>query len=99
MQALRPHGQAPRLIPDRDPGAIWVRSVALICPISLARITTLRGSDASPVQRENSRPGAPGWEIPGSAETVITGPGHQTGLAGVARVDSCLQSLGSKGFA
>ncbi len=48
---------------------------------------------ASPVQRENSRPGAPGWEIPASAGTVITGPGHQTGLAGVAHVNSYLQSL------
>ncbi len=28
---------------------------------------------ANPVQRENSRPGTPGWEIPANAGTVITG--------------------------
>src|SRR5215469_7440171 len=28
---------------------------------------------ANPVQRENSRPGTPGWEIPAGAGTVITG--------------------------
>jgi hypothetical protein len=36
---------------------------------------------ANPVQRENSRPGTPGWEIPASAGTVITGYGSETSVA------------------
>src|SRR5471032_3291938 len=35
----------------------------------------------NPVQRENSRPGTPGWEIPASAGTVITGYGSETSVA------------------
>src|SRR5215472_11317910 len=36
---------------------------------------------ANPVQRENSRPGTPGWEIPASAGTVITGFASETSVA------------------
>src|SRR5215467_12925146 len=36
---------------------------------------------ANPVQRENSRPGNPGWEIPARAGTVITGYASETSVA------------------
>jgi N,N-dimethylformamidase beta subunit-like, C-terminal len=36
---------------------------------------------ANPVQRENSRPGTPGWEIPADAGTVITGYASETSVA------------------
>lgn len=36
---------------------------------------------ANPVQRENSRPGTPGWEIPASAGTVITRYASETSVA------------------
>ncbi len=35
----------------------------------------------NPVQRENSRPGTPGWEIPASAGTVITGYASETSVS------------------
>src|SRR5438477_11049525 len=36
---------------------------------------------ANPVQRENSRPGTPGWEIPASGGTVIAGYASETSVA------------------
>ncbi len=36
---------------------------------------------ANPVQRENSRPGTPGWKIPAGAGTVITGYASPTSVA------------------
>ena len=36
---------------------------------------------ANPVQRENSRPGTPGWEIPADAGTVISGYASETSVA------------------
>src|SRR5260370_18865463 len=36
---------------------------------------------ANPVQRENSRPGNPGWEIPAGAGTMITGYASETSVA------------------
>ena len=36
---------------------------------------------ANPVQRENSRPGTPGWEIPPGAGTVITGYASEISVA------------------
>ena len=36
---------------------------------------------ANPVQRENSRPGTAGWEIPAGAGTVITGYASETSVA------------------
>src|SRR5437763_11851052 len=36
---------------------------------------------ANPVQRENSRPGSPGWEIPAGAGTVISGYASETSVA------------------
>ena len=36
---------------------------------------------ANPVQRENARPGTPGWEIPASAGTVISGYASETSVA------------------
>ena len=36
---------------------------------------------ANPVQRENSRPGTPGWEIPAGAGTVISGYASETSVA------------------
>jgi hypothetical protein len=38
-------------------------------------------TSANPVQRENSRPGNPGWEIPAGAGTVITGYASETSVA------------------
>jgi hypothetical protein len=35
----------------------------------------------NPVQRENSRPGNPGWEIPAGAGTMITGYASKTSIA------------------
>jgi hypothetical protein len=35
---------------------------------------------ANPVQRENARPGTPGWRIPAGAGTVITGYASETSL-------------------
>src|SRR5215472_12298615 len=35
----------------------------------------------NPVQRENSRPGTRGWEIPASAATVVTGYASETSVA------------------
>src|SRR5690348_8443173 len=35
---------------------------------------------ANPVQRENSRPGTTGWEIPAGAGTVITGYASETSV-------------------
>jgi hypothetical protein len=35
----------------------------------------------NPVQRENSRPGTPGWEIPARAGTVISGYASETSVA------------------
>jgi hypothetical protein len=36
---------------------------------------------ASPVQRENARPGTPGWQIPADAGTVISGYASETSVA------------------
>jgi hypothetical protein len=36
---------------------------------------------ANPVQRENARPGTPGWEIPAGAGTVISGYASETSVA------------------
>ena len=36
---------------------------------------------ANPVQRENSRPGTPGWEIPAGAGAVISGYASETSVA------------------
>lgn len=36
---------------------------------------------ANPVQRENARPGTPGWEIPAGAGTVVTGYASETSVA------------------
>ena len=38
-------------------------------------------ADANPVQRENSRPGTPGWQIPAGAGTVITGFASELSVA------------------
>ena len=35
---------------------------------------------ANPVQRENARPGTPGWEIPADAGNVITGYASETSV-------------------
>src|SRR5215469_6163179 len=39
------------------------------------------GTAANPVQRENSRSGTPGWEIPADAGTVINGYASETSVA------------------
>ena len=41
----------------------------------------------NPVQRENARPGAPGWQIPAGAGTVITGYASQISVAPGQGVD------------
>jgi len=43
--------------------------------------STVPATSANPVQRENSRPGNPGWEIPAGAGTVITGYASETSVA------------------
>ena len=47
---------------------------------SSASATTF-ATAANPVQRENSRPGTPGWEIPAGAGTVITGYASEISVA------------------
>src|SRR5215469_3895179 len=39
------------------------------------------GTAANPVQRENSRPGTSGWEIPADAGTVISGYASEISVA------------------
>jgi N,N-dimethylformamidase beta subunit-like protein len=46
-----------------------------------ATVPATSATAANPVQRENSRPGNPGWEIPADAGTVITGYGSETSVA------------------
>jgi N,N-dimethylformamidase beta subunit-like, C-terminal len=46
-----------------------------------ATVAVASAAGANPVQRENSRPGNPGWEIPASAGTVITGFASETSVA------------------
>src|SRR5499425_1421945 len=46
---------------------------------SSAALATSAGT-ANPVQRENSRPGTPGWKIPASAGTVISGYASETSV-------------------
>jgi hypothetical protein len=43
--------------------------------------SAISSTAADPVQRENSRPGTPGWEIPAGAGTVITGYASETSVA------------------
>jgi hypothetical protein len=43
--------------------------------------STVPATSANPVQRENSRPGTRGWEIPASAGTVIAGYASETSVA------------------
>src|SRR6266705_2343000 len=43
--------------------------------------STVPATSANPVQRENSRPGTPGWEIPAGAGAVITGYASETSVA------------------
>ena len=43
-------------------------------------ISAASATDANPVQRENSRPGSTGWEIPADAGTVITGYASETSV-------------------
>jgi N,N-dimethylformamidase beta subunit-like protein len=45
-----------------------------------ATVPTTSAAAANPVQRENSRPGNPGWEIPAGAGTVITGYASETSV-------------------
>ena len=42
--------------------------------------STVPATSVNPVQRENSRPGTPGWEIPAGAGTVITGYASETSV-------------------
>src|ERR1700751_2849507 len=46
-----------------------------------ATVAATSATAANPVQRENSRPGNPGWQIPASAGTVITGYASETSVA------------------
>src|SRR5215472_7978350 len=43
-------------------------------------VPAISATAANPVQRENSRPGTPGWEIPAGAGTVITGYASETSV-------------------
>jgi len=44
-------------------------------------VSATSATAANPVQRENSRPGNPGWEIPAGAGMVITGYASETSVA------------------
>jgi hypothetical protein len=46
-----------------------------------ATVPAASATAANPAQRENSRPGTPGWEIPATAGTVITGYASETSVA------------------
>jgi hypothetical protein len=46
-----------------------------------ATVPATSAAAANPVQRENSRPGTHGWEIPASAGTVISGYASETSVA------------------
>ena len=69
--------------------AISAAFVAVVCSacdgsssISTSSTTPATSSAAAnPVQRENSRPGTPGWEIPADAGTVITGYASEASVA------------------
>ncbi|HEX9033547.1 MAG TPA: N,N-dimethylformamidase beta subunit family domain-containing protein [Streptosporangiaceae bacterium] len=58
--------------------AIMVALVLAGCASSTAPGTSAVA--ANPVQRENSLPGTPGWKIPASAGTVITGYASETSV-------------------
>jgi N,N-dimethylformamidase beta subunit-like, C-terminal len=49
--------------------------------IASSTVPATSATAANPVQRENSRPGTPGWEIPANAGTVITGYASETSVA------------------
>jgi hypothetical protein len=73
-------------VPDTKFVAVSATIVALVlsaCSGSSRSITsaTVPATSANPVQRENSRPGTPGWEIPADAGTVITGYASETSVA------------------
>jgi hypothetical protein len=64
--------------------AISATIVALVlsaCGGSSSTSSTVPATSANPVQRENSRPGTPGWEIPAGAGTVISGYASETSVA------------------
>jgi N,N-dimethylformamidase beta subunit-like protein len=43
-------------------------------------VARVSAGPANPVQRENARPGTPGWEVPAGAGTVITGYASETSV-------------------
>jgi hypothetical protein len=49
---------------------------------------------ANRVQRENSRSGTPGWEIPADAGTVITGGVREPALSAV--IDRAVREISAK---
>lgn len=57
--------------------------LGLAAPAAAARAHTADpdGAALNPIQLENSRPGTPGWEIPPTAGTVITGYASETSVA------------------
>ena len=75
--------------PYTTPLAISAAIVALILSACVgssrsstsATVPATSATAANPVQRENSRPGTPGWEIPASAGTVISGYASETSVA------------------
>ena len=73
------------------PVAIAAQAVVLIAVLTACGGTSGSGTSstmpatsstaANPVQRENARPGTPGWEIPADAGKVITGYASETSVA------------------
>jgi hypothetical protein len=73
-------------VPSTNFLAISAAIVALVlsaCGASSRSSTSsaVPATSANPVQRENSRPGNPGWEIPAGAGTVIIGYASETSVA------------------
>ena len=58
-----------------------ISTAAALAAATLAAVTPAAAAAANPIQRENGRPGTPGWEIPAQAGTVITGYASQTSVA------------------
>ncbi|HEX6932000.1 MAG TPA: N,N-dimethylformamidase beta subunit family domain-containing protein [Streptosporangiaceae bacterium] len=61
--------------------ALALSACSVLSPGSTSSTALATAAGANPVQRENSRPGTPGWKIPASAGTVISGYASETSVA------------------
>jgi hypothetical protein len=60
--------------------AILALAVSACSGSASSTVLVTSATAGNPVQRENSRPGSPGWEIPAGAGTVITGYASQASV-------------------